>query len=137
MLVVAFPPGGPSDVLARIVGKKMEQLLGQPVIIENKPGAGGNIAADFVARATPDGYTLLVGNNSILATNEFLYKKLSLQPGEGFRPHYVDRDSGQYPGGQSESAGSFAGGADRSVQGAARQDQFCFVRLWRGRASCR
>ena len=53
MLVVAFPPGGPSDVLARIVGKKMEQLLGQPVVIENKPGAGGNIAAEYVARATP------------------------------------------------------------------------------------
>ena len=52
MLVVAFPPGGPSDVLARIVGKKMEQLLGQPFVIENKPGAGGNIAADFVAHAT-------------------------------------------------------------------------------------
>ena len=86
MLVVAFPPGGPSDVLARIVGKKMEQLLGQPVIIENKPGAGGNIAADFVARATPDGYTLLVGNNSILATNEFLYKKLSFNPEKDFVP---------------------------------------------------
>lgn len=66
-LVVAFPPGGPSDVLARIVGKKIEELLGQPFVIENKPGAGGNIAADFVAHATADGYTLLMGNNSILA----------------------------------------------------------------------
>ncbi len=46
MLVVAFPPGGPSDVLARIVGKKMEELLGAPFVIENRPGAGGNIAAD-------------------------------------------------------------------------------------------
>src|SRR5512141_2386169 len=80
MLVVAFPPGGPSDVLARIVGKKMEQLLGQPFIIENKPGAGGNIAADAVAHANADGYTLLMGNNSILATNESLYKKLTYSP---------------------------------------------------------
>ena len=86
MLVVAFPPGGPSDVLARIVGKKMEQLLGQPVIIENKPGAGGNIAAEYVARATPDGYTLLMGNNSILATNESLYKKLAYSPEKDFLP---------------------------------------------------
>jgi len=85
-LVVAFPPGGPSDVLARIVGKQMEQLLGQPMVIENKPGAGGNIAADFVARAAPDGYTLLLGNNSILATNESLYKKLTYSPQKDFIP---------------------------------------------------
>ncbi len=85
-LVVAFPPGGPSDVLARIVGKKMEQLLGQPVVIENKPGAGGNIAADFVAHATADGYTLLMGNNSILATNESLYKTLTYSPEKDFLP---------------------------------------------------
>jgi len=85
-LVVAFPPGGPSDVLARIVGKKMEQLLDQPFVIENKPGAGGNIAGDFVAHATADGYTLLVGNNSILATNESLYKKLTYSPQKDLMP---------------------------------------------------
>jgi len=85
-LVVAFPPGGPSDVLARIVGKQMERLLGQPFVIENKPGAGGNIAADFVAHAAHDGYTLLMGNNSILATNESLYKKLTYSPQKDFIP---------------------------------------------------
>jgi tripartite-type tricarboxylate transporter receptor subunit TctC len=85
-LVVAFPPGGPSDVLARIAGKKMEELLGQPFVIENKPGAGGNIAADFVAHAKADGYTLLMGNNSILATNESLYKKLTYSPQNDFMP---------------------------------------------------
>ena len=68
-LVVAFTPGGPSDVLSRIVGKKLQELLGQTFIIENRPGAGGNIAAEQVARAAPDGHTLLMGNNSILATN--------------------------------------------------------------------
>jgi tripartite-type tricarboxylate transporter receptor subunit TctC len=85
-LVVAFPPGGPSDVLARIVGKKMEQLLGQPFVIENRPGAGGNIAAEGVAHAAPDGYTLLMGNNSILATNEALYKHINYSPGKDFVP---------------------------------------------------
>jgi len=85
-LVVAFPPGGPSDVLARIVGKKMEELLRQPFVIENKPGAGGNIAADFVAHAKADGYTLLMGNNSILATNESLYKKLTYSPQKDLMP---------------------------------------------------
>jgi tripartite-type tricarboxylate transporter receptor subunit TctC len=73
-------------VLARIVGKKMEQLLGQPFIIENRPGAGGNIAADTVAHADGDGYTLLMGNNSILATNESLYKKLTYSPQKDFIP---------------------------------------------------
>lgn len=85
-LVVAFPPGGPSDVLARVVGKKMEQLLGAPFVIENRPGAGGNIAAESVARAAPDGYTLLMGNNSILATNESLYKHLNYSPEKDFIP---------------------------------------------------
>jgi len=86
MLVVAFTPGGPSDVLARIVGKKMEQLLGAPFVIENRPGAGGNIAAESVARAAPDGYTLLMGNNSILATNESLYKHINYSPEKDFIP---------------------------------------------------
>jgi tripartite-type tricarboxylate transporter receptor subunit TctC len=86
MLVVAFPPGGPSDVLARIIGKKMEELLGAPFVIENRPGAGGNIAAEFVARAAANGYTLLMGNNSILATNESLYKKLTYSPQKDFMP---------------------------------------------------
>jgi tripartite-type tricarboxylate transporter receptor subunit TctC len=84
-LVVAFTPGGPSDVLARIVGKKMSEILGKTFVIENKPGAGGNIAAEFVAHANADGYTLLMGNNSILATNEALYKSLKYKP-EDFRP---------------------------------------------------
>ena len=84
-LVVAFTPGGPSDVLARIVGKKLEQLLGHPFVIENRPGAGGNLAAEGVAHAAPDGYTLLMGNNSILATNQSLYKHLNYSP-ENFIP---------------------------------------------------
>src|SRR5215475_4710047 len=85
-LVVAFTPGGPSDVLARIVGKRMEQLLGAPFVIENRPGAGGNLAAESVAHAAPDGYTLLMGNNSILATNESLYKHINYSPERDFIP---------------------------------------------------
>jgi tripartite-type tricarboxylate transporter receptor subunit TctC len=85
-LVVAFTPGGPSDVLARVVGRKLEQILGQPFVIENRPGAGGNVAAEQVARAAPDGYTLLNGNNSILATNAALYKKINFDPEADFAP---------------------------------------------------
>ena len=85
-LVVAFTPGGPSDVLARIIGKKLEQILGQPFVIENRPGAGGNVAAEQVARAPADGHALLMGNNSILATNAALYKKISFDPEADFAP---------------------------------------------------
>ncbi|HEY5378906.1 MAG TPA: tripartite tricarboxylate transporter substrate-binding protein [Pseudolabrys sp.] len=85
-LVVAFTPGGPSDVLARIVGKKMSDLLNQTFVIENRPGAGGNIAGEAVARAAHDGYTLLMGNNSILATNTSLYKHLGYNPEKDFTP---------------------------------------------------
>jgi tripartite-type tricarboxylate transporter receptor subunit TctC len=85
-LLIAFPPGGPSDVLSRIVGKKLEQILGQPVIMDNRPGAGGNIAAEAAARATADGHTLLMGNNSILATNAALYKTINFDPEKDFAP---------------------------------------------------
>jgi tripartite-type tricarboxylate transporter receptor subunit TctC len=85
-LVVAFTPGGPSDVLARIVGRKLEQIFGQPFVIENRPGAGGNVAAEAVAHAAADGYTLLNGNNSILATNAALYRKVNYDPLADFAP---------------------------------------------------
>ncbi len=136
-LVVAFTPGGPSDVLARIVGKKLEQLLGQPFVIENRPGAGGNVAAEQVARAPPDGYTLLMGNNSILATNAALYKKINFDPEKRFRADQPDRLAGEYPGGQSAAAGAHDGRADRARQGQSGQAQLCLLGLWRGRASRR
>ena len=85
-ILVAFTPGGPSDVLARIVGKRLNEILHQPFIIENRPGAGGNIAAEQAAKAAPDGYTLLMGNNSILATNAALYKKVNYDAEKDFIP---------------------------------------------------
>jgi tripartite-type tricarboxylate transporter receptor subunit TctC len=85
-IVVGFPPGGPSDVLARIVAKKLGELLGQPFIVDNRPGAGGNVAGEVVAHAEPDGYTLLMGNNSILATNASLYAKIGFDPEKDFAP---------------------------------------------------
>jgi tripartite-type tricarboxylate transporter receptor subunit TctC len=85
-IVVGFPPGGPSDTLARIVAKKLSELLGQPFIIDNRPGAGGNVAGEVAAHAEPDGYTLLMGNNSILATNVSLYGKIGFDPEKDFSP---------------------------------------------------
>ena len=74
-LIVPFPPGGTTDVLARTLGEKLSQSLGQPIIVESKPGAGATIGADYVAKAKPDGYTLLVGGvHHTIATS--VYKKL-------------------------------------------------------------
>jgi tripartite-type tricarboxylate transporter receptor subunit TctC len=85
-LIVAFTPGGPSDVLARIIGRQMEKVLGQPFVIDNRPGGAGNIAAETVAHAAPDGYTLLMGNNGLLATNQSLFKKLNFDGEKDFAP---------------------------------------------------
>ncbi len=84
-IVVPFPPGGTSDILARTIGARLAAPLGQPVVIENKPGAGGNIAADHVAKSAPDGYTLLMGTSS-LAISQSLYKKLSYDLLRDFAP---------------------------------------------------
>ena len=84
--VVGFTAGGPSDIIAITVAQKMSVGLGQSIIIDNKPGAGGNLAAEFVAHSPPDGYTWLLGNNSILATNAALYKNLGFNPSQDFSP---------------------------------------------------
>ena len=84
--VIGFTPGGPSDILARAVGQKLADRWGQQVLVENRPGAGGNLAAEAVAKSAPDGHTWLLGNNSILATNHALYRKLPYDPLKDFAP---------------------------------------------------
>src|SRR5438105_6353375 len=84
--VVGFTPGGPSDILARALGAKLSETLGQPVVVENRPGAGGNLAAEVVAKSAPDGNIWLLGNNSILATNAALYGHLPFDPVKDFAP---------------------------------------------------
>jgi len=84
--IVGFTPGGPSDIIARALGQKLTDLWAQQVVIENRPGAGGNIAAEITAKSAPDGATWLLGNNSILATNQSLYRKLAYDPVKDFAP---------------------------------------------------
>lgn len=85
-LVVPFTPGGTSDILARSIGQKLTEAWGQPVVIDNVPGAGGSVGADKVAKALPDGYTLLMAHIGTLAVNPLIYPKLSYDPIKNFAP---------------------------------------------------
>jgi tripartite-type tricarboxylate transporter receptor subunit TctC len=84
-LVVPYPPGGPVDVSARLLAAPLQAALGQPVLVENKPGAGGNIGADFVAKSAPDGYTLVMGAIATHAINPSLYPSIPYDALKDFR----------------------------------------------------
>jgi tripartite-type tricarboxylate transporter receptor subunit TctC len=85
-MVIAFSPGGPSDILSRLIGGKLSERMGQPFVFDNRPGAGGNVAGEIVATSPADGYTLLIANNSILAANASLYKKMPFDPAKDLVP---------------------------------------------------
>jgi tripartite-type tricarboxylate transporter receptor subunit TctC len=85
-VLVGYPPGGPVDIIARVVGTRLSEIWGQPVVVENIPGAGGNIAGERVAKAAPDGYTLMMTTNALLAINPSLYGKMSFDPNKDLIP---------------------------------------------------
>jgi tripartite-type tricarboxylate transporter receptor subunit TctC len=91
-IVAPFAPGGLADVLSRAVGERLQKQLGQPFVVENRPGAGGNIGADLVARAEPDGYTLLMSSAGILTINQFLYTAMPFDPAAALIPVSVVAD---------------------------------------------
>jgi tripartite-type tricarboxylate transporter receptor subunit TctC len=85
-MIVGYPPAGPVDIIARIMSDKLTEIWSQPVVVENVSGAGGNIAGDRVAKAAPDGYTLLVATNAQLAVNPSLYTKMTYDPAKDLMP---------------------------------------------------
>src|SRR5476649_1525706 len=85
-LVVGFPPGGANDILARLIGARMQEAWGQSVIVDNRPGANAIIGTDLVAKSAPDGYTLLIGASGAMAFNPGLYDKLPYDPVRDFAP---------------------------------------------------
>jgi tripartite-type tricarboxylate transporter receptor subunit TctC len=85
-LFVSFPPGGAADIVARAVGFSLSARLGQPVVVENRPGSNGNIAGEIVAHAQPDGYTLMLGNSALFGINPHLYGKMSIDPRKDLLP---------------------------------------------------
>jgi tripartite-type tricarboxylate transporter receptor subunit TctC len=91
-LVAPFPAGGLADVLARAVGDEMSRSLGQPVIVENRAGAGGNVGAEYVAKSAPEGYTLMMASAGILTANQVLYAQMPFDPEAAFTPVSVVAD---------------------------------------------
>jgi tripartite-type tricarboxylate transporter receptor subunit TctC len=85
-LVVGFAPGGPADVMARLISQHLSHVLGQSVVVDNRPGAGGTIAAKIVAESDPDGHTLLLGNTSTLVISPLIYKNIGYDPAKAFSP---------------------------------------------------
>jgi tripartite-type tricarboxylate transporter receptor subunit TctC len=85
-IVAPFPPGGLADAMARPLAARMQAAFGQPVVVENRPGSGGNIGADVVAKSAADGYTFLIGSIGPLAANEFLFASLPFDPRTAFAP---------------------------------------------------
>ena len=83
-IVVPFAAGGSTDIIARLLGEQLSRSLGQPVVIENRPGAAGNIGAEAVARSAPDGYTLLMATTGVMAINNALYKNMSYEAATDF-----------------------------------------------------
>ena len=85
-IIVPFAPGGSTDIFARLLGERMSHLLGQSVVIDNRAGAAGNIGADAVAKAAPDGYTLLMATTGVMSINQALYKNMSYDPARDLDP---------------------------------------------------
>jgi tripartite-type tricarboxylate transporter receptor subunit TctC len=84
-MIIAFPPGGPTDLVSRVLAQKLSEQLGQQVIVDNKPGAGGNIAAELAAKAAPDGYTIFY-NTSAIVIGPALYGKVNYDTLKDFAP---------------------------------------------------
>jgi len=85
-MYVGFPPGGAADIVARVIGQALSERLGQPIVIENKPGSGANIAGDALAKSTPDGYTLMHGPDNLFIANPHIYAKMSFDPLKDLTP---------------------------------------------------
>jgi tripartite-type tricarboxylate transporter receptor subunit TctC len=85
-VIVTFPPGSTPDIVGRVLATRLQESMGQPFVVENRAGAGGNIGADAVAKAAPDGYTLLVSTNGVYAINKALYKSMPFDPDKDLLP---------------------------------------------------
>ena len=127
-IIIDRPAGVPHDLLTRAMADKLSASLKQTVIVDNRSGAGGNLAAEFVARSAPDGYTLLVALDTTLTVNPTLYKKLSIRSADGFAAAGDHGDEQQHAGRASVHSGQFRGRVRRLCQDESRE--LCAWRQW-------
>ena len=135
-MIVPFPPGGSTDILGRAIAAKLQESLGQPVVVENKPGAGGSIGATEAARSAGDGYTLLMGHIGTLAINPSLYPKLPYDPRKSFAPVALVARVPNVLVVNPHGAGEDVRRADRARQGEARAAALCVGRQRQRCAPC-
>ena len=136
-IMVGFAPGGPADVMARLIAQRLPALLGQSVIVENKPGAGGTIAAKLVSESDPDGYTLLLGNTSTLVISPLVYRNVGYDPAKGFAPVALLGTTSNLLVVNPSVRGEIGPGADRAGQGQSGQAQLFVARHRHAAASDR
>ena len=136
-LLVGFAPGGGTDIVARTLGQRMSELLGQPVVVENRAGASGTIAADVVAKSPPDGYTLLVGHSNSNAIAPFVLKNVPYDAASDFTADHLHRLRAERARRQSRRARQVRDRAGRAREVEARRDDVCVVRRRQHAASRR
>ena len=119
-MIVPFPAGGPSDIVARVIGQRMSEDWGQPVVIENRPGANTLIGAQAAAKAAPDGYTLFMAINSTLVMNQYSLQEPALRPAQRLRADHADRQDHVGAGGAGGDGPKDLERADRQGEGATR-----------------
>src|SRR5215468_6961441 len=136
-MVVGFAPGGPADVMARLVGQRMTAALGKTMVVDNRPGAGGTIAARMVSESEPDGYTLLLGNTSTLVISPLIYRSIGYDPIKGFAPIARLGTTSNILIANPRFAPNFRGRADRLCQGTSRRAQLFVGRYRHATASHR
>ena len=127
-LIVPYAPGGGNDVLARAVAEPMGKSLGQPLVIENRGGAGGSVGTRQVAKAAPDGYTLGLGGTGTLAIDPTLYPNAGYDPRKDFAPVGLIATSSAHNPGEPVGLRAQRAGANRARQGATRQAELCLGR---------
>ena len=115
-LIVPYAPGGGADTVARIVARRVSDTIGQPIVIENRGGAGSIIGTDMVAKAEPDGYTLLLGQSGPISINPAVYKDLRYDPVKDFAPITMTTAYPYILVGQRQAAGQIAAGLRRAGQ---------------------
>ena len=126
-IVLGFTPGAASDTAARLVGEHLSAAVGQPVVIDNRAGASGNLAAGFVARAPADGYTLMVGVDAVMTSNVHLFKTVPFDPDQGFCADHQHWRQHHLPCREFRVSSKIGCGIHRLRQGQSGQGQLRFV----------